>query len=79
MSEDTFPNIPNVAVQIKGMFCSVLFNILGLTMAVPYANITPYDTGMLAVSGIHTIYYEQAGNPYGNPVLNLYVSLSQCF
>ncbi|KAJ3093974.1 hypothetical protein HDU97_008736 [Phlyctochytrium planicorne] len=28
-----------------------------------------YETGMLPVSDLHTIYYEQSGNPEGNPVV----------
>ncbi len=30
--------------------------------------IQPYDTGYLPVSELHTIYYEQSGNPKGEPV-----------
>jgi len=30
--------------------------------------IQPYDTGYLSVSELHTIYYEQCGNPKGQPV-----------
>jgi proline iminopeptidase len=37
-----------------------------------YDPIEPYDEGMLAVSSIHTIYYEQSGNPEGNPVVFLH-------
>lgn len=31
-----------------------------------YAPIEPYDTGFLKVSDLHTIYYEQSGNPSGH-------------
>ncbi|KAG8368574.1 hypothetical protein BUALT_Bualt15G0059700 [Buddleja alternifolia] len=31
-----------------------------------YSEIEPYDTGFLKVSDIHSIYYEQSGNPDGN-------------
>jgi proline iminopeptidase len=37
-----------------------------------YDPIEPYDEGMLAVSSIHTIYYEQSGNPQGKPVVFLH-------
>jgi proline iminopeptidase len=34
-----------------------------------YPEIEPYDRGMLRVSPIHTVYYEQSGNPRGKPVI----------
>jgi proline iminopeptidase len=34
-----------------------------------YPEIEPYDTGTLAVSDLHTIYWEQSGNPEGKPVV----------
>ncbi|HST27113.1 MAG TPA: prolyl aminopeptidase [Rudaea sp.] len=34
-----------------------------------YPEIEPFDSGRLAVSPLHTIYYEQCGNPRGKPVL----------
>ncbi len=34
--------------------------------------INPYSTGFLAVDDIHSIYWEQSGNPQGVPVLLLY-------
>jgi len=34
-----------------------------------YPDIEPFDTGTLAVSDVHTIYYEQSGNPNGKPVV----------
>ncbi|MGB3612949.1 MAG: prolyl aminopeptidase [Elainellaceae cyanobacterium] len=37
-----------------------------------YPEIEPYDTGMLPVSERHTLYYEQAGNPKGKPVVFLH-------
>jgi proline iminopeptidase len=37
-----------------------------------YPSIEPYDQGMLPVSEIHTIHYEQAGNPDGKPVVFLH-------
>ncbi|HEX8138602.1 MAG TPA: prolyl aminopeptidase [Pyrinomonadaceae bacterium] len=37
-----------------------------------YPPIKPYDQGRLAVSPVHTIYYEQCGNPEGEPVLFLH-------
>ncbi len=37
-----------------------------------YPAIDPYDTGELVVSEIHTLYYEQSGNPDGKPVVFLH-------
>jgi proline iminopeptidase len=37
-----------------------------------YPPIEPYDQGMLAVSPVHNIYYEQCGNPQGQPVVFLH-------
>ena len=37
-----------------------------------YPSIEPYDSGRLQVSPIHNIYYEQAGNPAGQPVVFLH-------
>ena len=37
-----------------------------------YPEIEPYDQGMLQVSEIHTLYYEQSGNPDGKPVVFLH-------
>ncbi len=37
-----------------------------------YPSITPYHTGNLAVSDLHTLYYEQVGNPAGKPVVFLH-------
>ncbi|HSK39455.1 MAG TPA: prolyl aminopeptidase [Arenibaculum sp.] len=34
--------------------------------------IDPYRTGMMRVDGIHTIYWEQSGNPQGVPILFLH-------
>jgi len=34
----------------------------------PYPAIEPYETGMLKVSDIHTLYYELSGNRQGKPV-----------
>ena len=36
-----------------------------------YPPIEPFDTGYLKVSDIHELYYEQSGNPKGNPVVFL--------
>lgn len=32
----------------------------------PYPPIEPYSTGFLKVSDLHTIYWEQSGNPAGH-------------
>ncbi len=37
-----------------------------------YDPIETFDQGMLSVSSLHTIYYEQSGNPEGNPVVFLH-------
>jgi proline iminopeptidase len=37
-----------------------------------YPEIEPYDHGMLKVSPLHTLYYEQSGNPNGKPVVFLH-------
>lgn len=37
-----------------------------------YPPITPYQTGILQVSDLHQIYYEQSGNPQGKPVVFLH-------
>lgn len=37
-----------------------------------YPAIDPYETGMLPVSDLHHIYYEQSGNPAGKPVVILH-------
>ena len=34
-----------------------------------YPELEPYDSGMLPVSDLHTLYYEQSGNPAGKPVV----------
>jgi proline iminopeptidase len=34
-----------------------------------YPEIEPYSSGLLNVSDLHTIYYEECGNPKGKPVL----------
>ncbi|MEQ8798595.1 MAG: prolyl aminopeptidase [Salinisphaeraceae bacterium] len=37
-----------------------------------YPDIDPYDQGELAVSDVHTLYYEQCGNPAGKPAVFLH-------
>lgn len=37
-----------------------------------YPPIDPFDEGMLPVSPVHTLYYEQSGNPQGQPVIFLH-------
>lgn len=37
-----------------------------------YPPIEPYNSGTLQVSDLHTIYYEEAGNPQGKPVVFLH-------
>lgn len=38
----------------------------------PYPALEPFDRGFLKVSDIHTVYYEQSGNPDGAPVVFLH-------
>ncbi|CAD5117356.1 DgyrCDS6136 [Dimorphilus gyrociliatus] len=37
-----------------------------------YGEITPFNDGFLKVSEIHSVYYEESGNPKGNPVIFLH-------
>ncbi len=37
-----------------------------------YPPIEPFDSGRLPVSSVHTLYYEQCGNPEGRPVVFLH-------
>jgi proline iminopeptidase len=37
-----------------------------------YPEIEPFDSGFLKVSDLHTLYYEQCGNPEGKPVVFLH-------
>jgi proline iminopeptidase len=37
-----------------------------------YPEIAPYDQGKLGLDDIHTMYYEQSGNPGGTPILFLH-------
>src|SRR5689334_22062904 len=37
-----------------------------------YDEIEPYDSGHIAVSPLHQLYYEQCGNPDGKPVVFLH-------
>ncbi|MCW8806898.1 MAG: prolyl aminopeptidase [Rhodanobacter sp.] len=37
-----------------------------------YPEIEPFDSGFLRVSPLHTLYYEQSGNPHGKPVVFLH-------
>jgi proline iminopeptidase len=37
-----------------------------------YPEIEPFDSGMLRVSDLHALYYEQCGNPHGKPAVFLH-------
>jgi proline iminopeptidase len=37
-----------------------------------YPDIQPFDSGTLSVSSLHTLYYEESGNPHGKPVVFLH-------
>ena len=37
-----------------------------------YPPIEPYDSGFLQVTPLHRVYYEQSGNPSGQPVISLH-------
>jgi proline iminopeptidase len=41
-------------------------------MSEMYPEIKPYNSGFLKVSDLHTIYFEEAGNPNGKPVVFLH-------
>jgi proline iminopeptidase len=41
-------------------------------MSALYPPIEPYDQGMLPVSDLHSLYYEQVGNPLGKPAVFLH-------
>jgi proline iminopeptidase len=43
-----------------------------ISMRTLYPEIEPFDSGMLPVSPVHTLYYEQCGNPEGTPVVFLH-------
>ena len=38
-----------------------------------FPDIAPYETGLLPLSGGHVMYWEQVGNPRGQPVLFIVV------
>ena len=40
--------------------------------ATAYPPLEPYRTGMLPVDAVHTLYWEESGNPQGVPVLFLH-------
>jgi proline iminopeptidase len=42
------------------------------TMRTVFPEIEPYRTGTLAVDELHTLYWEECGNPDGQPVLFLH-------
>jgi len=37
-----------------------------------YPPLEPYRQGFLAVSSLHTLYFEESGNPQGQPVVFLH-------
>src|SRR5579862_4303430 len=37
-----------------------------------YPPLKPYNSGMLRVSAVHEIYYEESGNPQGKPAIFLH-------
>src|SRR5262245_57154520 len=41
-------------------------------MRTMYPPLEPFDTAMLPVSELHTLYYEQCGNPHGKPIVFLH-------
>ena len=41
-------------------------------LTVLFPEIEPYDSGMLSLDALHTMYWEQSGNPKGVPVLFLH-------
>jgi proline iminopeptidase len=54
-------------------FWHAAFNLCMMArMRTLYPPIEPYDTGRLQVSPVHDIYYEQCGNPEGQPAVFLH-------
>jgi proline iminopeptidase len=49
--------------------CNILYDAAMRTL---YPEIEPFETGMLQVSDLHTIYFERCGNPEGLPVVFLH-------
>ncbi len=45
---------------------------MSLPLRTLYPEIEPFDSGFLQVSPLHTLYYEQSGNPDGKPVVFLH-------
>ncbi len=43
-----------------------------MSLRPPYPEIEPYHTGFLKVSDLHTLYYEESGNPQGQPIVFLH-------
>ncbi|WAQ93596.1 PIP-like protein [Mya arenaria] len=62
------PEMEHVRVTHRTMSASVQIS----TPRAMYPDIEPYETGMLKVSDLHTVYYEQSGNPDGKPVIFLH-------
>lgn len=60
--------------------CAIVVHIELSSMAVVeaeprrtlYPAFEPYDKGFLKVSDVHTLYYEQSGNPSGKPAVVLH-------
>lgn len=46
----------------------------------PYPHIEPYSTGMLKVSDLHSIYWEQSGNPDGHvgAIYKIFLNFFKC-
>jgi proline iminopeptidase len=54
--------------QFERLFGTILTKL----MPELYPAIDPYDTGTLEVSTLHTLYFEQVGNPNGKPIVFLH-------
>ena len=46
--------------------------MIAMTAPALFPPIEPYRSGMLPVDDLHTIYWEECGNPEGEPVLFLH-------
>jgi proline iminopeptidase len=54
---------------MNSVLCCFDCESLNMTRRTLYPPIEPYQTGMMKVSDLHTIYYEVSGNPAGIPIV----------
>lgn len=58
-----------LAIVTLSTFAHATSDICAKDLSNLFPPIEPYATGRLKVSGIHELYYEEAGNPNGKPIL----------